>query len=143
MADATDVVREAFRTELATILAAASIAWPIKEVSNEYASADGATAFIAMEFGTGKEELYARGGAGANMWDERGQVMVRLVAPLNAGRSPGEGYASSIRKAFRNRRFNRTDGREIRTYPGPTDAFSDGVRWVLTVPVAYQTYNIA
>ena len=143
MADSSDVVREAFRTELATILTAASISWPIKEVNNAHAEADGATSFVAIEFAAGSEEQFARGGAGSNMWDERGQVMVRLFMPLNAGKSPGEGYASSIRSAFRNRRFNRTDGRQIRTNAGPTDSYVDGARWVLTVPVAYQTFNIA
>lgn len=143
MADSNDVVREAFRTELATILAAASIGWAIKDVDNAFAEADGQTPFVALDFGSGAEDLYARGGTGSSMWDERGQVMVRLFVPVNAGRSPAEGYASSIRKAFRNRRFDRTDGRQIRTNAGPTDAYVDGARWVLTVPVAYQTYNVA
>lgn len=143
MADANDVVREAFRTELQTILTAASIGWAIKDVANAFAEADGQTPFVTLEFSVGAEDMYARGGSGSNMWDERGQVMIRLFVPLNAGRSPAEGYASSIRKAFRNRRFNRTDGQQVRTNAGPTDTYVDGARWVLTVPVAYQTYNVA
>lgn len=141
MADATDVVREAFRAELTTVLTAASITWPVKEVENEYAAAGATTKFIAIEFAGGSEQQLSTGDSGNNLWREDGTVFVRLYVPINSGKSPVEGYASSIRTAFRDRRFNRTDGRQIAAKSGPPDTYTDGVRWISSVAIAYRTQN--
>lgn len=142
MADSDDVVREAFRAEVQTVLTAAGIAWPIKEVNNEYAAADGSTRFVALEFAPGGvDRQMSTGDRGNNLWDERGTVFVRLVVPINSGKSPVEGYASSVRKAFLDRRFNRSDGREIATMTGPPDSFDTGARWIHSVAIAYRTQN--
>lgn len=142
MADSDDAVREAFRTEVQTVLTAAGIAWPIKEVANEYALADGATPFVAIEFAPGiPEHQLTTGDHGNNLWAEAGTVHVRLVVPLNSGRSPAEGYASSIRKGFRDRRFTRSDGRVIVTTSGPPDSFDNGARWIHSVSIGYRTKN--
>lgn len=142
MPDSSDMVREAIRTEVATVLGQVGITWPIKEVANEYAVADGATSFVAIEFAPGaSERQLTTGQRGNNLWREDGQVHIRLVVPINSGRSPVEGYASSIRTAFRDRRFTRSDGREILTESGPPDSFDDGVRWIHSVTIAYRTQN--
>jgi hypothetical protein len=142
MADSEDMVREAFRTEVQTVLTAAGIAWPIKEVANAYAAADGVTPFVAIEFAPGAaDRQLTTGDRGNNLWDERGTVFVRLVVPINAGKSPGEGYATSIRRAFVDREFTRSDGRRIKTVTGPPDSFDDGARWIHSVSIAYRTQN--
>jgi hypothetical protein len=142
MPDASDIVRDAIRAEVQTVLTAAGISWPIKEVSNEYAAADGTTNFIAIEFApAASERQLTTGQRGNNLWREDGTVHIRLIAPLNAGKSPVEGYASSIRTAFRDRRFTRSDGREILTASGPPDSFDNGARWIHSVSIAYRTQN--
>lgn len=139
----TDPLREAFRSALAAVLAETGIAWAVDEVENVYAAEDGKTNFIALEFGGGSEDQYTWGSPGSNFYTERGQVMVRLVAPLNAGREPIEGYARAIASAFRNRRFATAGGIGIRSNSGPPSGGASGVRWILTVAIAYRIDNIA
>lgn len=141
MADANDVVRAAFDSDVQTVLTDAGITWPLKPTRNDYASASGPTSFVTIEFQGGNEEQLSAGDRGNNLWREEGTVWVRLFAPLNAGSSPIEGYASSIRRAYRDRTITRTDGREITTRSGPPDSYEDGVRWVHSIMIGYRTQN--
>ncbi len=136
---AGDPVRDAFRAELASIVSGASIAWAIKDVENVYATADGATNFIALEFAGGDERMASLGNPGNDYWDERAAVFIRLVAPLNSGRATLEDYANTIRLAFRNRTFATAGGQRIRTNSGPPEGGPVGARWIATVSVAYRT----
>lgn len=137
---ADDPVRAAFRSELATIKTAGSIAWETKDVENVYAAADGLTSFLALEFvPAGPARRMSVGNPGNDYFDERGTVYVRLVAPLNAGRATIEDYAAKVYAAFRGRIFQTQSGQKIYCDAMPAAAVEQGARWVSTVSVAYRT----
>lgn len=140
---ATDPLRAAFKTELATIAAAAAIPWAIKDVENVFAAADGATSFLALEFdGSPPFEQRSWGAPGNNLYREEGNVWVRVVAPIGSG-SDAAGHARAIAAAFTERRFTRADGRSVRTRAGAPSASRLGGRWIESVPVFYRVDNLA
>ncbi len=141
---ATDPLRAAFKTELATIATAAGIPWAIKEVENVFASADGATSFLALEFdGSPPFEQRTWGAPGSNLYREEGNVWVRVVAPIGSG-ADASGYARSIAAAFTQRRLaTLINGRLIRTLAGAPSHSRLGGRWIESVPVSYRVDNLA
>lgn len=140
-----DPVRDAFRTEIAAIIAGAGLdaSFPFEELTNTTTRPDAGGGFVTMDFFGGNEAQMTFGAPGANLWDERGQVFIRVVAPHGAGHDACEAAALAIRAAFRNRRFTTSESRQVRTNSGPADGAHDGARWVETVAVAYRVYNVA
>lgn len=133
-------VRAAFAAELMTIKAAASIPWEIKDVENVYATADGLTNFLCLEFPPASPpRRMSVGNPGNDYWEDRSTVFVRLVAPINGGRTTIEDYATRIRNAFLGRTFAMTGGQIVRTESTPFDASEHGARWIASVPVSYRT----
>lgn len=153
---AGDVLRDAFRSELAAVVAAASpsIAWPVKDVVNTSempapAAANAAASdqgYFVIEFMGGSEAQYTTGAPGANLHREDGQVTVRAVSRLRAGktvRDLAETYLRQIRTSFRARRFAAGD-RSVRiTGTAPMGGGEDeGGMWVESLALAYETYNV-
>ena len=140
---AGDRVREAFKTELATILSAASIPWTVKDVENVFASATGETELIALEFDGGPPMREGSWGQpnGSNFIIEDGNVWIRVVAPLGSGNDVA-GYARAISDAFLRRRFTLSNGRGVKTMSGPPSPTRVGGRWIESVPVAYRVHNL-
>jgi len=151
---AGDTLRDAFRAELATVRAAASILWPIKDTLNTATQpnppAAGAAASVAghieLEFLGGSEAQYTFGAPAANLHRERGQVTVHVVTRLRTGtanRDLAEAYAAAIRSAFRMRRFA-AGSRSIRiTAVAPMGGgFDEGGMWSESIGLAYEIYNV-
>ena len=153
---AGDPLRDAFRAELATIRTAASIPWPIKDTVNTATqpappaagAASTAAGHIELEFLGGSEDQYTFGAPASNLFDERGQVTVRVATRLRSGttnRDLAETYANAIRARFRtqNRKFA-VGSRECRiTATMPMGGGQDEAGfWVESVGLRYQLYNV-
>ena len=141
-----DPLRNAFRTELATVLAAASIPWPLVDTINTTADPDARTNWITLRFvPSPHEELYSFGSPGSNFYRETGDVMIDLYPTLGSGHDTAEGYGLAIRNAFRNHRFAMSTGQTVRILAvaplsgGPVD----GAWWVETVALSYRVLNQA
>ena len=136
---ADDPLKAAFRGELATIKTANSITWETKDVENVFATADGLTNFLCLEFAAPPPwRRMSIGNPGNDLWLASGTVFVRLVAPLNGGRATIEDYATKIHRAFLGRTFATAGGETIRCDSGPADVGGHGVRWIATVSVDYR-----
>ena len=151
---AGDTLRDAFRSELATIRSAESISWPIKDTLNTSTQPNPAAAGVAstaagyleLEFPGGAEAQYTFGAPAANFHREQGQVTVNVVTRLRTGttnRDLAETYAASIRSAFRMRRFA-AGSRSIRiTDTAPMGGGHDEAgMWVESVALGYEIYNV-
>jgi hypothetical protein len=137
-----DRVRAAFKTELDTIIAAESIPFARKDTENVYASATGETGFTALEFDGGPPmDQYTFGAPGNNFYRERGNVWIRVVAPLNSGNDVA-GYARAISDAFLQRRFALANGWGVRTLSSPPSPNRATGRWIENVAVSYLVYNL-
>jgi hypothetical protein len=140
---AGDRVREAFKTKLAAVVLAAGCPWTVKETENVFASADGQTSFVALEFdGSPPQQQRTWGQPGNNRYREEGNVWVRVVAPINSGNDVA-GWARAIADRFLDQRFDTADGRTIRTLSGAPSPTRVGGRWIESVPVAYRVHNLA
>ena len=143
---AGDPLRDAFRSELATVRTAASISWAIKDTLNTNINPDASAGYLELEFPGGSEEQYTFGAPSANFHREQGQVTVRVVAPRGnaTNRDLAETYAASIRSAFRMRRFA-VGSRSIRiTSTAPMGGGEDeGGMWSESVALGYEVYNVA
>ena len=139
-----DPLRNAFRTELATVLAAASIPWPLVDTINTTADPDAKTNWISLRFmPSPHEETF--GSPGSNFYRETGDVMIDLYPTLGSGHDTAEGYGLAIRNAFRNHRFAMSTGQTVRILAvaplsgGPVD----GAWWGETVALSYRVLNQA
>ena len=143
---AGDPLRNAFRTELAAVLAAASIPWTLVDTINTTSDPDAKTNWITLRFvPSAQEQNYTFGSPGSNFYRETGDVMIDLFPTLGSGHDTAEGYGLTIRNAFRNRRFAMSTGQTVRILAvapmsgGPVD----GAWWVETVALSYRVLNQA
>lgn len=145
---AGDTLRDAFRAELDSIIAAASppITWTRRDALNTAVAPDASSGYFEIEFGTGNEAQYTFGAPGSNLHREEATVFIHALTPIAASktlRDRAETYLSQIRSAFRARRFSagsvqvRIDG----TAPmggGETE----GGMWTETLALSYESYNV-
>lgn len=141
-----DPLRDAFRTELATIVATATpaITRPIKDTLNTIDNGGVASpGYIELEFPGGAEEQFTFGAPAANLHRERGQVTVRVCTPLGDGHDSAETEAGQIRAAFRMRRFA-AGSRSVRiTSTAPMGGgVNEAGLWVESVAFGYELYNV-
>jgi hypothetical protein len=146
---AGDTFRDAFRAELAAVCNDKAVYWPIRDMVNASTSADldaGDTGWIALEFLGGSEEQFTTGAPGANLFQENGQVTVRVYAP-KAGdvtiRDQAEVYAEAIRVGFRARKFACGD-RTVRidsTAPMGSGEDDAGM-WAEAIGLGYEIFNV-
>ena len=152
---AGDPFRDAFRAELATVITAASpaILWTVKDLLNTVEQPApppaGATAaasgWFEIEFPGGSESQVTFGAPGSNLHREQGQVTIRAVTKLRAGktvRDLAETYMGQVRAGFRMRRFTAGD-LEIRvTSTGAMGGGEDEAgQWAESLALAYSVYN--
>jgi len=152
---AGDPLRDAFRTELATVLAlSTAIPWSVKDVINTAEQpappaagvAGSAAGWFEIEFPGGSEAQYTFGAPGANFHREQGQVTIRAVTRLRAGktvRDLAEAYIATVRGRFRMRRFS-AGSRQVRiTATAPMGGgFDEGGSWVESIALGYEIYNV-
>jgi len=152
---AGDTLRDAFRAELATVLAVSpSIPWTVKDTLNTAeqpappaaAVAGSAAGYFEIEFPGGSEAQFTFGAPGANLHREQGQVTIRAVTRLRSGttnRDLAESYLATVRDRFRMRRFA-AGSRSIRiTAVAPMGGgFDEGGMWVESVALGYEIYNV-
>lgn len=150
---AGDPLRDAFRTQLATIRTALAVTYPaifeIKDLVNTDEN-PAATDFIDLEFPGGSEEQYTFGAPGSNLFQEQGQVTVRVCTKLGAGttkRDLAEVYAGQIRAAFRSQTYRlfAVGSRQVRiTSTAPMGGgYEDGGLWCEAVAIGYEVFNLA
>ena len=152
---AGDPFRDAFRAELATVIAAASpsIDWTVKDLLNTgeqpappaASAAASAAGWFEIEFPGGSESQFTFGAPGNNLHREQGQVTIRAVTRLRAGktvRDLAETYMAQVRTGFRMRRFTVGD-LEIRvTSTGAMGGGEDEAgQWSESLALAYSVYN--
>ncbi len=150
---AGDPLRDAFRAELATVLAITpAISWPVKDLQNttELPAPPAADATVQgwfeIEFPGASEAQYTFGAPGANFHQEQGQVTVRAVTRLRAGttvRDLAEGYLATVRSRFRGRRFavGSLSCRITDTAPMGGGQDEAGM-WVESLALGYEMFNI-
>jgi hypothetical protein len=142
---AGDTLRDAFRAELDNIIAAVAplITWSQKDTLNTGLNPDASTGYFELEFPGGSESQFSFGQPGADMFEERGQVTLRAIAPLGRDRNLAESYALILRNQFRGRRFL-AGGRQIRIDAvGSLDAgVIEAGLWASSIALGYIVYNI-
>lgn len=144
---AGDPLRDAFRSELATVATEQGVDWDIEDLENTGQNPDlQKEGFLALEFPGGSEEQFTTGAPGNNLFDENGQVTVRVYARRGISvtlRDLAETYGRSIRNGFRGRRFSASDGTSIRiTDVAPMgDGQDEAGRWSQSVAIGYQVFN--
>lgn len=144
-----DVLRDAFRNELAAIVAAAlpAITRPVKDTLNTTENPDATSpGFIDIEFPGGSEQQFTFGAPAANLHREQGQVTIRVCTPLGVSvaiRNTAEVEAAQIRSAFRMRRFA-AGARSIRiTSTAPMGGgIIDAGLWCEAIALGYEIYNV-
>lgn len=139
---AGDPLRDAFRAELETVRVAASVPWSVRDTLSTGDQPDAGTGYLELEFPGGSEEPYARAPA-ASLYQEVGQVTVRVVAPLRRSRDLAEAYAASIRNGFRSRRFP-CGGRTIAILATAPlgDGHDEGGLWAESFGLRYRIFNV-
>lgn len=152
---AGDPLRDAFRAELATVIAAASpaILWTVKDVDNTAeqpappaaGAAASAAGWFEIEFPGAAERQFTFGSPGNNLHREIGQVTIRAVTRLRAGttnRNLAETYLAQLREGFRMHRFV-SGSLAIRvTSTAPMgDGETEGGQWVVSLALAYSVFN--
>lgn len=152
---AGDTLRDAFRSELASAIAAASpaIAWPVRDLENTGTAATLPAANAAaseqgwfeIEFVGGSEEQYTFGAGSSDLHRETGQVTVRAVTRLAAGttlRDTAERYIEQLRTAFRKHRFAAGSTKVFVDSVMPMGGgFGEGGEWVESFAIGYHRYN--
>ena len=152
---AGDPLRDAFRTELAAVLAESpAIAWPVTDVQNTTEqpappaadAAASAQGHFEIEFPGASEAQYTFGAPGANFHRETGQVTIRAVTRLRAGttvRDLAEGYLATVRTRFRMRRFSVGSLTCRITDTAPMGAGQDEAgMWVESLALGYEIFNV-
>lgn len=152
---AGDPLRDAFRTELATVLAITpAIPWSVKDLQNTTElpappaadAASSAQGWFEIEFPGASEEQYTFGAPGQNFHREQGQVTIRAVTRLRAGatvRDLAEGYLATVRSRFRMRRFavGSLSCRITDTAPMGGGMDEAGM-WVESLALGYEIFNV-
>ena len=153
---AGDPFRDAFRAELDTVIGAASpaVPWVRKDLENTSEQpappAAGVAASVSgwfeIEFPGGSEDQFTFGAPGNNLHREIGQVTIRAVTRLRAGktiRDLAETYLGQVRRGFRMRRFTLSGPVEIRiTSTAPMGGGeTEGGQWVESIALAYSVFN--
>lgn len=139
---AGDSVRDAFRTELQTILTGAGITIPFVDDLNTDENPDASAAFIDMTFGGGDEGQITFGAPGNNIWRETGQVVVDFMTPLGVDRDATEHAAELARTAFKGRRFAAGSTTIEITNAGPLGGQGvGGGMWAESFALSYQRYT--
>lgn len=153
---AGDPLFDAFRAELDTVIAAASpaIAWVRKDLENTSEQlappaagvAASAAGWFEIEFPGGSEDQFTFGAPGNNLHSEVGQITIRAVTRLRAGktiRDLAETYLGQIRRGFRMRRFTLSGPSEIRVTSTATmgGGETEGGQWVETIALAYNVFH--
>lgn len=152
---AGDPLRDAFRAELATVLAVSpAITWPVKDLLNTTdqpapPAADAASAsqgWFEIEFPGAREAQFTFGAPGANFHQEQGQVTIRAVTRLRAGetiRDLAESYLATVRSRFRGRRFavGSLSCRITDTAPMGGGQDEAGM-WVESLALGYEIFNV-
>lgn len=153
---AGDTLRDAFRSELAAVIAAASpaIAWSVRDLDNTGTAATlpaanaatSAQGWFEIEFVGGSEEQYTFGAGSSDLHRETGQVTVRAITRVAAGttvRDTTERYMEQLRTAFRKRRFMAGSTKIFVDAVQPMGGgFTDGGEWVESFAIAYRRYNV-
>ena len=153
---AGDTLRDAFRTELAAVIAAASpaIAWTVRDLHNTGTAATlpaanaatSAQGWFEIEFPGGAEEQYTFGAGASDLHRETGQVTVRAVTRLGAGttvRDTAERYVEQLRTAFRKHRFMAGSTKVFVDAVQPMGGgFDEGGAWVESFAIGYRRYNV-
>lgn len=142
-----DTLRDDFRNELDTILAAhGSITWVQVDTLNAGTHPDAASGYFDFEFPGGSEEQFSFGAPGSNFWREGGQVTLRVIVRRNAGateRNKAESYARTLRDAFRGRRFGSGSLKiEILTTGSMGGGHDEAGMWVESVALGYRIFNV-
>ena len=145
---AGDTLRDAFRSELDAVIAAASpaITWVRKETLNTEENPDASTGFFEIEFGDGFEEQYTFGAPGSNLHRELAPVFIHAITPLGRSettRDLAETYLGQIRTAFRARRFASGSRTIAIKGTGPMGGGEiEGGMWAETIALQYEIYNV-
>ena len=140
---AGDTLRDAFRSELAAVADQYDVDWPIADLVNTTENPDAGEGFIALEFPGGSEDQFTTGSPGSNLFQEIGQVTIRVYAPRGLDRNTAETYAASLRTGFRARRFTCGD-RTIRiTSTAPMgDGVDEAGMWAESLALGYEIFNV-
>ena len=143
-----DTFRDAFRTELDAVIAAADpdIEWARFDALNTESQPDALTGYFELEFLGGDESQYTFGAPGANLHRELGTVAVHALVPMARGKSmrdTAERYLGQIRSGFRSRRFaaGSVEIRIVGTAPMGGGQIEGGM-WAETLVLAYEVFNV-
>lgn len=145
---AGDTLRDAFRSELDAVIAAASpsITWTRRDSLNTATAPDASTGYFEIEFGVGDEVQYTFGAPGANLHREQASVFIHAIAPLAASKTTrdlAETYLGQLRNAFRMRRFSVGSNTVRITATAPMGGGEiDGGMWAETLALSYEIYNV-
>lgn len=152
---AGDPLRDAFRAQLATVLAISpAIPWPVKDLQNTTQlpappaadAANSAQGHFEIEFPGATEAQYTFGAPGSNLHLEQGQVTIRAVTRLRAGttvRDLAEGYLATVRSRFRMRRFSVGSLQCRITDTAPMGGGQDEAgMWVESLALGYEIFNV-
>jgi hypothetical protein len=141
---AGDPLEDAFRTELAAVLSAASIPWPLKDTDNQSGPQPKAGEnWVDIEFSGGDEKPAYWGSPGSNLWREVGTVSIGVFSVRNSGHDLLGTYGLAIRNAFRDRRFAMTTGQSVKIQTvSPLQSGVVNAWWVRSFDLAYRVFNI-
>ena len=145
---AGDTLRDAFRSELDAVIAAASpsIAWTRVDTTDTDTAPDAGSGFFDLEFLGGDEGQYTFGAPGSNLHLETGNVAIHAMTPLarsKTTRDLAERYLGQIRTAFRMRRFSAGSVQVRITGVAPMGGGAiDGGMWAETLVLSYEVFNV-
>lgn len=145
-----DRFKDAVRTRLEThrITLGYSEAWEIKDTDNTSVS-PGVTrqskgGHLELVFPGGQtERQYTFGSPGDNLWEEVGQVTLRVVTPRGMNRDDAEVVATEFRNLFRGDRifFDQSTDIRIKATSPIGDSHDEGGNWVISISLEYQIFN--
>lgn len=140
-------LRDAFADALDSVLGQApAIPWARKDTVNTAEDPDVATPYIDLEFFSAAERQYTFGAPGNNLHHEPGQVTIKLHVPLGQADQQAltGGYADTIRRRIRMKRFAMAGGQEIRITATQRmgDGYDEAGMWVESIGLHYETYNV-
>ena len=138
-----DPLRDAFRNEIETIITAAGITWSHVDTWNTDQNPDAsAPGWITLEFPGGGEQQFTTGAPGFNLFQENGQVTVRVFCRIARNRNTAESYAATIRNAFRARKFACGSATIRITDTAPMGGGEiEGSSWAESVAIGYEVFN--
>ena len=104
---AGDPLHAAFLAHLTAELAECGfmLPWTVKDTRNTVENPDASEPFVTFEIIPGATTQFTTGAPGFNLFQENGQVTVRVFCRIARNRNTAESYAATIRNAFRARKF--------------------------------------